>query len=75
MTALEKAARPIHIAPLETGNGLLPPPPAIDFDLLTHLGTILKTLGHPVRLKIIQYRPWESNGSPIFRPTSAFPSR
>ena len=55
MTALEKAARPIHIAPLETGNGLLPPAPAIDFDLLTHLGTILKTLGHPVRLKIIQY--------------------
>ena len=55
MTALEKATRPIHIAPLETGNGLLPPTPAIDIDLLTHVGTILKTLGHPVRLQIIQY--------------------
>ena len=65
MTALEKAARPIHIAPLETGNGLLPPAPAIDFDLLTHVGTILKTLGHPVRLQIIQYlalgEQWVSN--------------
>ena len=55
MTTLEKAARPIHIAPLETGNGLLPPALAIDFDLLTHVGTILKTLGHPVRLQTIQY--------------------
>lgn len=55
MTALEKATRPIHIAPLETDNGLLAPAPAIDFDLLTHVGTILKTLGHPVRLQVIQY--------------------
>lgn len=55
MTALEKAAKPVHIATLDTGLSLVAPAPAIGFDLLTHVGTILKTLGHPVRLKIIQY--------------------
>lgn len=55
MTALEKAAKPVHIATLDTGLGLVAPAPAVDFDFLTHVGTILKTLGHPVRLQIIQY--------------------
>ena len=55
MTTLAKAPGPLRDAPLGTSAGLDPPAPAIEFDRLTQVGSVLKTLGHPVRLQIIQY--------------------
>lgn len=49
----------IKTAPAPVASGLPPEvagaQPAISAELLARVGTVLKALGHPIRLKIIQY--------------------
>jgi ArsR family transcriptional regulator len=56
MTILKEPSHPIRVQSLAAAF-ISPEPddPTLSFELLTHVGAVLKTLGHPVRLRIVQY--------------------
>ena len=56
MTALDTSSPTIRFSPQEIDADLLEDgESSISFELLTHVGSVLKTLGHPSRLQIIRY--------------------
>lgn len=57
MSVTDKSPHPISVPDLDLSAGdlLAPESDPISYSLLIHVGSVLKTLGHPDRLRIIQY--------------------